>query len=38
MSVDALMAIIWSGKRDSHLVSDLLKSKGFHFFPKQEST
>jgi hypothetical protein len=28
----------WSGKRDSHLVSDPLKSKGFLFLPKQEKT
>jgi hypothetical protein len=29
---------ILSGKRDSHLASDPLKSKGFLFLPKQEKT
>jgi hypothetical protein len=28
----------WSGKRDSHLASDTLKSKGFLLFLKQEWT
>jgi hypothetical protein len=28
----------WSGKRDSHLASDPLKSKGFLTFPQQEWT
>lgn len=28
----------WSGKRDSYLASDPLKSKGFLFLPEQEKT
>lgn len=37
-SLEWLFLCVWSGKRDSNLVSYPLKYKGFHFFPKQEST
>lgn len=37
-SFEWLFLNAWSGKRDTYLVSDSLKFKGFLFFSKQEKT
>lgn len=37
-SSEWLFSESWSGKRDSHLVSDPLNFKGFIFLPEQEKT